>query len=77
MRTTDTRSNVIERSGIFSERGLAKYISDYLAAGKFPGATKKDQVFRDFMISINLRSNGRYFGDMSQLEVYGFLDGCR
>jgi hypothetical protein len=76
MRTTDTRSNVIERSGIFSERGLAKQISDYLNAGKLADSEDQD-VFRGFMVSINLRSNGRYFGDMSATEVHGFLDTCR
>lgn len=76
MRTTDTRSNVIERSGIFSERGLAKQISEYLAQGKLQNSTDQD-VFRNFMVSINLRSNGRYFGDMAANEVHKFLDTCR
>lgn len=76
MRTTDTRSNVIERSGIFSERGLARHISQYLAEGKL-AKSDDQQEFRNFMISINIRSNGRYFGDMSKVEVFDFLDGCR
>jgi len=76
MRTTDTRSNVIERSGIFSESGLAKHISDYLNAGKLTNSNNQD-VFRNFMVSINLRSNGRYFGDLLEGEVTAFLDSCR
>ena len=76
MRTTDTRSNVIERSGIFSERGLARNISEYLAEGKLENFDNQ-QIFRNFMISINIRSNGRYFGDMTKVEVYDFLDSCR
>ena len=75
MRTTDTRSNVIERSGIFSERGLARNISEYLAEGRL-AQSEDQQVFRNFMISINIRSNGRYFGDMSKVEVFDFLDSC-
>ena len=76
MRTTDTRSNVIERSGIFSERGLACNISEYLAEGKLE-SSNNEKAFRKFMVNINLRSNGRYFGDMSKVEVFNFLDDCK
>lgn len=76
MRTTDTRSNVIERSGIFSESGLAQNISEYLTEGRLPDADNQ-YVFRNFMVSINLRSNGRFFGDQSRAEVFNFLDSCR
>lgn len=76
MRTTDTRQGVIERSGVFSERGLAKHISGYLTAGKLENSSNQ-AVFRNFMVSINLRSNGRYFGDMAANEVHEFLDTCR
>ncbi|GAA3975902.1 DUF6339 family protein [Allohahella marinimesophila] len=76
MHSTDTRSNVFERPGIFMERGLAKHISDYLTAGKLPNHTQ-ERVFRDFLININLKSNGRHFGDMKDTDVFAFLDGCR
>ena len=76
MRTTDTRMSVIERPGIFSETGLARNISSYIADKKLP-EHDKDKVFREFMVNINLRSNGRHFGDMNKAEVYAFLDGCR
>ena len=76
MRTTDTRSQVFERPGIFSERGLARNISEYVAEGKLENSGN-ETVFRDFVKSINLRSNGRYFGDMTKVEVFDFLDGCR
>jgi hypothetical protein len=75
MRTTDTRLNSIERSGLFSEVGLAKAISSYLASGKSPAATSED-AFRNFVININMRSNGRYFGDMTEPELYKFLEEC-
>ncbi len=76
MRTTDTRSSVIERSGLFSECNLAKQISNYLNENKLPNE-KDEKTFRKFLKSINLRSNGLYFGDFSQGEVYTFLDHCR
>jgi hypothetical protein len=76
MRTTDTRMSSFERPGIFSEVGLAKTISSYLAAGKYPAA-KSEDAYRKFVININMRSNGRYFGDMTVPELYKFLDECR
>ncbi len=76
MRTTDTRSSVIERSGVCSECGLARHISEYLTQGKLKEA-HQERAFRDFIISINFKSNGLYFGDMSQKEVFKFLDHCR
>lgn len=76
MRTTDTRSAVIERSGIFAESGLARNISEYVAEGKLRDSSNQN-VFRNFVKSINLRSNGRYFGDMTKVEVFAFLDTCR
>lgn len=75
MRTTDTRQSVVERPGIFTEVGLAKSISDYVAAGKLPDH-EKDAVFRQFMISINLKSNGRYFGDVLDAEMAEFFASC-
>ena len=76
MRTTDTRSSVVERSGIFSERGLALNISEYVAAKKLENSGN-EKIFRNFVKSINRRSNGRYFGDMTKAEVFDFLDECR
>ena len=76
MRTTDTRSNVIERSSIFSEVEFARCISEYLADGKLQDSNLQN-VFRRFVININLRSNGRHFGDMNKTEVFSFLDDCR
>lgn len=76
MRTADTRQAVIERSGLFSERGLAGHISEYLMKGRLNESTK-EKVFRSFIKSVNFQSNGRFFGDMSQDEVFEFLDRCR
>ncbi len=76
MRTTDTRQAVFERPGIFSERGLARSISEYVAEGRLENSGN-ETVFRGFVKSINLRSNGRYFGDMKKAEVFDFLDSCR
>ena len=76
MRTTDTRQAVFERPGIFSERWLAQNISEYVDEGKLENF-ENEKVFREFVKSINIRSNGRYFGDMTKTEVFGFLDGCR
>jgi len=76
MRTTDTRQAVFERPGIFSERGLARNISEYITEGRLENSSN-ETVFRDFVKSINLRSNGRYFGDMTKGEVFEFLDDCR
>ena len=74
MLTTDVRSNVIERSGLFSEKRFALAISEFIAAGKLPTKTESD--IRKFIINVNLKSNGRYFGDMSQKEIWSFLSSC-
>ena len=77
MRTTDTRLTSIERPGIFTETGFAKSISDYLEQGRHPEAAKAEQPYRNFIRTINLRSNGRYFGDMSNDQIFEFLDSCK
>lgn len=77
MRTTDTRSNWIERTGIFTEQVLANSISNYLLLGKHNDAATEQYAFRAFMKSINLYSNGRYFGDMDTPEIFEFLDSCK
>jgi len=77
MRTTDTRSSTIERPGIFSETGLTKSISDYLAKGKYPEAAADQDTYREFVKNISFYSNGRYFGDMSPTDIFEFLDGCQ
>ena len=76
MRTTDTRMTVIERSGLFSESRFALAISQYLAEGRFPESQDQNR-FRDFVVNVNLKSNGRYFGDLTRQEVFEFLDQCR
>ena len=75
MRTTDTRQAVFERSGLFSESKLGANISRYVAEGKLPDSNSQ-KVFRQFMVNVNHMSNGRYFGDMSQREIFDFLDLC-
>jgi hypothetical protein len=75
MRTTDTRLNTIERSTIFSETHLAASISRYIKEGKFPAHTD-GQEFRKFMININYKSNGRYFGGMTTKDMDNFLKTC-
>lgn len=74
-RTTDTRQNFIERSGIFSERVLGKAISKYIPEGRLPESNKQS-TFRAFMVKMNVKSNGRYFGDMTTEEIFSFLDEC-
>jgi hypothetical protein len=73
-KSTDIRSNIIERSAISSRPKLAAGIVRTIV--REPKATSSEDGFRSFMKAVNRLGGGVVFEAMSDGEIDGFMDEC-
>jgi hypothetical protein len=73
-KSTDIRSNIVERAAISSRPKLAAAIVRTIV--REPKATSSEDGFRGFMKAVNRLGGGVVFEAMSDGEIDGFMDEC-
>jgi hypothetical protein len=73
-KSTDIRSNIVERPGISSRPKLAAAIVRTIV--REPKTTASEDRFRSFMKAVNRLGGGVVFEAMSDNEIDGFMDEC-
>lgn len=74
LRSTDTRSNIVERARGSSRPKIAAGI--VRAIMREPRVTESESAFREFMKSLNRLGGGVIFEAMADQEIDRFMDGC-
>lgn len=74
LKTADTRSNFVERTGTASRRPLARAV--VRAMRKYPWIISSEQAFREFMKALNRDGGGVLFEALDESETDKLIDAC-
>lgn len=76
LRTADIRSNLIERPWMFRRQALSNGIINFLQNKFVSSENLREDRFRAFSVTLNLRGAGIVFESMSEQQIQDFLSDC-